>query len=292
MVGLYVGISIGCIFAGILMIIAFVLCVKELYHLFHEESPSRPSNRSNHNTRQDVESRPARNPMSNATYLTEPNARRQPPIVKIITPNETRCIRPICFEVLQRLKLPKEYFEPKYDCCYCPRHYPVNRPKTYKTGGYIYTLPCGWMRFGLKCLEPRDESENFFQTWATSFHGVSTHQLENILHNRFIPLPGDRLLNGEIFSPKFFDPGHCYTSPSIYYTSRLNVCEKYEFRSQSNEYYQVRIVLQCKQKPNTFEITHGRQNLCNIIPANQIKWKSSTRSTIIPYGLLVHIVKQ
>ncbi len=128
MVGPYVGVSIGCIFAGILIIISCILCVKALLHPSEDKTPSRSSNRSNHIVQQQNSYRPSIN-----LNPIEISARPQPPRPIIIPLKETQCIQPICLEFLQGQNLPKEYFEPKYDRCYCSRHYSVNKPKIFNT---------------------------------------------------------------------------------------------------------------------------------------------------------------
>lgn len=260
----YIGIAFGCVFAAVSIIISCYLCIKELYYSSEDKSFS--SRRK----------QPSQNYILTNPQPIVPHYSHQPPIPRIITPNENVCLRSICLEYFRSLNLPEQYFEHQYNRCYCSRDYPRNKPKTHKIGGHAYTIPCGWMRFGLKCSIAHGGNEDFFRIWARSYYGTPQNQLENILRNRFIPFPGDVLLNNEVFSSRFHDPNHCYTSPSIYYTSSLQVCEKRNFISQSNETYQVQVILQCKQKPNIFEVMYGRSGLCRIIPHDQIKWKSRT----------------
>ncbi|CAF3866469.1 unnamed protein product [Rotaria sp. Silwood1] len=295
MVSSYIGLAFGCTFSFILMMIACFLCVNK------SRSPSKGQSRNvaKHNAQELDQPKPSMNHVASISHFVEKRKQSveisptpKSPKSHMITRDKTSCLLSVYSDFLQTLNLHEEYFNHNYDRCYCSRHYSMNRPRTSIIGGYKYTIPCGWMRFGLKFYRFSCENEDIFKTWPISFYGTSIDQLEQILCMHFIPFPGDRLLNKEIFAPKFFDQGICYTSPSIYYTSNLKVCQKHVFTSKSNETYEVQVILQCKQKPNTFEVNHGQSGLCNIIPANEIKWKTRTRSTILPYGLLVHMRKQ
>ncbi|CAF2979877.1 unnamed protein product [Rotaria sp. Silwood2] len=305
----YIGLAFGCTFAFALMMIVCFLCVKTLRSSSKGQSQSRSRNVQKYNAREPERPKPSMDFVASISYsverrkpsITYPSSiselveiRRTPksPMSQIIARDESTCLLSVYIEFLKTLNLHAEYFNHKYDRCYCSRHYSNSKPKTYVSGGYKYTIPCGWMRFGLKFNRLPCENEDIFKTWPTSFYGTSIDQLEQILCMHFVPFPGDRLLNQEIFSPKFFDQGICYTSPSIHYTSNLKVCQKHIFISKSNKIYEVQVILQCKQKPNTFEVNHGQSGLCNIISANEIKWKTRTRSTILPYGLLIHMIKQ
>lgn len=200
----------------------------------------------------------------------------------------TNCPRTICDEYIRNLNLPYAYFNPSHDECYCHNHYADTRPKRQKVGGHNYTVPCGWMLFALKIDAAFTRGKLIFQKWATSYYGVSEDKLEPILRNRLIPLPDDRLSDEKIFSAFIPDDNdHCCTSPSINYISERYRDLKTRFRSQDGNSYEMQIILQCKQQPDTFEKKKGEANWCQIMSRNEIRWESKRRSTIVPCGIMV-----
>ena len=194
----------------------------------------------------------------------------------------------ICDEYIKHLNLPYPYFKSSHNECYCPIDYLDTRPKIEKVGGYKYTVPCGWVLFALKIDSALTRGQSIFQKWATSYYGVSEDSIEPILRNRFIPLPGDRLPDGKIFSACIPDDNdHCCTSPSIYYSSEWHRHLKTRFPSADGNSYEIQIILQCKQKPDTFERKKGESNWCKTLSRNEILWKSKRRSTIVPCAIMV-----
>ncbi|CAF1509456.1 unnamed protein product [Rotaria sordida] len=201
------------------------------------------------------------------------------------------CAENICKQYSKSLQLNKNYFNFKYNKCYCSECYDANEPDSYRVANSIYTVPRGWTRFGLQVDEKFVESRNMFRNWCTTFYGTSKNKLESVLHNRFIPFPGDRFLSGEIFSTHLPDKHHVYTSPSIHYASLKHVCPTGTTKL-NNEWYDVQIILECKQNPEGIIKQQGcRRNVCPIISDNEIEWKTDQRSSIIPYGLLIRAKK-
>ena len=98
-------------------------------------------------------------------------------------------------------------------------------------------------------------------------------------------------------------PGHIkdkyeiYTSPTIAYSSLPCYCPKQSFQSKiTNERYNARIVLQCRQKPGTYQVqgeTVGaeEERICPIIPNNQVEILTTIRAAVVPYGILIHLAK-
>ena len=88
---------------------------------------------------------------------------------------------------------------------------------------------------------------------------------------------------------------HIYTSPSIRYASLDVYSPMNSFKSpKTGKRYRVQIVLQCKQKPGTFEtqretVGWGTKRICNIIPNERIEHYTNRRSTVVPYRLLIHL---
>ncbi|CAF3445288.1 unnamed protein product, partial [Rotaria sp. Silwood2] len=185
----------------------------------------------------------------------------------------------------------KAYFNFNYNKCFCFHCYSRTKIDYFTVANSNYTVPRGWTRFGLQIDQTFAESKQIFKKWCTSFYGTSKYKLESIINNRFIPFPGDRLLSGEIFATHLSDKQHVYTSPSINYASLTHVCP-IDTTKINNEWYDVQIVLECKQNPQKIVKQQGyRRNVCRIISDNEIEWKTDQRSSIIPYGLLIRARK-
>jgi hypothetical protein len=205
---------------------------------------------------------------------------------------EVKCLLPICQEYFQSLHL-NHYFQREYDC-YCRKCRPNNSQKARKRGGYNSTIPYGWVRFRIETDPAHSKQKKIFQHWATSYYGTCEEKIEQILRNRFIPLPGDPLADGTIFSDHSGYDRQWLTSPSINYASDLRFSPIKTFRLPNGRdgIYDVQVVLQCKQRPQTFVVQPGRPDLCNVIPTNEIEWESNQRSTLVPIGLMVRMNKK
>ncbi|CAF1127922.1 unnamed protein product [Adineta steineri] len=201
------------------------------------------------------------------------------------------CSQNICKQYSINLKMNKAYFNFRYNKCFCSQCYPITKADYFTVAGSIYTVPRHWTRFGLQIDQTFAESKQIFKQWYTTFYGTSKDKLESIINNRFVPMPGDHLLSNEIFTTHLSDKHHVYTSPSIKYACLKHVCP-IDILNIHSEWYDVQIVLECKQNPEGIVKQHGyRQNVCNIIPDNEIEWKTDRRASIIPYGLLIHVQK-
>jgi hypothetical protein len=200
---------------------------------------------------------------------------------------EATCLLPISLEYLRSLKLDL-YFNKQSDC-FCMKCRPDRRQKTYERGGYPYTVPYGWVQFHIKTERVHIQDKKIFQRWATSYYGTWEKKLEQILRNRFIPFPGDALLDRTTFSDHSRDGQHCFTSPSINYTGNWQRSPANPFTLSNGNDYNVQMILRCKQKPGTFIIQEGATGLCDIISHKVIEWKSKQRATIIPIGLMIKI---
>ncbi|CAF3412497.1 unnamed protein product [Rotaria sp. Silwood1] len=206
--------------------------------------------------------------------------------------DEVICMLSVCQEYFKSLKL-DAYFQQKYDC-YCKQHYSDNNPNTVRRGGYEYTIPREWVRVRIQTDRVQSQQKKIFQSWTTSYYGMCEKKLEQILRNRFIPLPGDLLNDGNVFSDDSGYEQQWLTSPSINYASdsQYSPIKTFKLPGLRREIYNVQVVLQCKQKPGTFTVQPGRPRLCDIIPANVIEWTSNQRSTLIPYGLMIRMFKK
>ncbi|CAF4635875.1 unnamed protein product [Rotaria sp. Silwood1] len=130
-----------------------------------------------------------------------------------------QCPKKICFQYLKILHLNKKYFNTRHDRCYCSKCYGPSKPKGYPVGKPKFTVPIGWVSFGIQVDKAFVSNNQIFKKWYTTFYGTSKDKLDDIIHNRFIPFPGDDLLSGKKFVLNLSDQHHIYTSPSINYAS-------------------------------------------------------------------------
>jgi len=100
----------------------------------------------------------------------------------------------------------------------------------------------------------------------------------------------------KIYSSSFeFSENAFFTSPTIRYAAQNHYSTPMEFKSQIDKnLYSAQIVLRCRQMPNTFviqgETLNNRQSdFCDIIPDEQIEWKTDQRGTVIFDGLCVRL---
>ena len=191
------------------------------------------------------------------------------------------CARSLCEAYLKTLKLPDGYFERKYDKCFCKA---CHKP----SGG---TTRCGkgckqlhdWVRFGLKIHQAHQKQWNISKTWTTSYYGTSANLLLPILTNRFILFDGDRLDDGSTFDSGHPKSGHCVTFPSLVHASERKFSPRVRYRGTDGKNYDVQVVLQCKQKPDTFSVEGNASSF------HSIEWRTGTRSCLTPSGILLKL---
>ena len=160
-----------------------------------------------------------------------------------------------CKEYVKQLAWSLSFFNKKHDRCYCQRCYSDSLPNTLRVAEAEYVVPRGWAGFGLGVDPFRDD--NLWNTWIVVYHGTTPIAAQSILTHRQFLLPGDHLLDGSKLAIR---PGHIpgkvhiYTSPSIRYASLEVYSPIRSFQSpKTGKHYKAQIVLQCKQKPGTFE---------------------------------------
>ncbi|CAF3322803.1 unnamed protein product, partial [Rotaria sp. Silwood2] len=130
-----------------------------------------------------------------------------------------QCPRRVCLQYLKSLHLNRQYFNRRYNKCYCPIHYESSGPNILTVAGSDFTVPIGWSLFAIHVDKGFATNNKIFRNWYTTFYGTSHDKLDDIIHNRFIPFPGDDLLSGKKFVVNLPDQRHIYTSPSINYAS-------------------------------------------------------------------------
>lgn len=200
-----------------------------------------------------------------------------------------RCQRQVCLAYLKKLNLNPAYFDPKYDKCFCSVCHPTSSNPVWFAAGAIYVAPLKWTRFGLRLDQTFVDENEIFKTWHTTYYATSKGKLSGIIDNRFIPFSGDILLKGEVFETKVLNPLFVYTSPSIDYASLQHTCPVDLFEID-NVWYNVKVMLQCKQNPKGSQKGRGtRKPECTLIPHDEIDWKTDLRSSVVPFGLLIYI---
>jgi hypothetical protein len=78
----------------------------------------------------------------------------------------------LCREYVWSLNWPREYFNRRYDRCYCLQCHPASGRDTYQTAGETYVIPRGWARFGLSVDSVKADRENLWKTWIVTYHGT------------------------------------------------------------------------------------------------------------------------
>jgi len=203
-----------------------------------------------------------------------------------------------CRAFLDSLNLNEEYFEAYYDRCYCRScAAAAGVPEVLETDrahGCPYEVPIGWCGFGLK-VKPTAAAEKVFEKWAVSFHGCPSDVISSILRQGELLIPGDKMIDGTKLANRLTGGSSnrigLYTSPSIKY-SELDIYTKPRQWSGSS----VRTVIQCRQKPGTFEIKDetigwtsrfGAARFSEHFSNARIERFTKARGSIIPYRVLV-----
>eukprot|EP01045_Picozoa_sp_COSAG04_P029506 COSAG04_NODE_4867_length_1853_cov_1.258837_1_plen_305_part_01 len=215
-------------------------------------------------------------------------------------------VQDIARRYLESIGLHGAYFDSKYDRCYCEDCW--KGPDTIAEDGPTpYVVPRGWVRFGLVVHPGRAEAHNIFDKWSVSFHGVKDlDTLRSILDCGQLMKSGDVLLDGSVLrSAKCArrQEKQFYTSPTVRYAGLKIYAEPQPVDGQTS----ASIVLQCRQRPGSFE-TQGetlafdceRQGTsgpwpghlaheCPHVELDDIEWKSKINVAAIPYGLLIRV---
>lgn len=209
----------------------------------------------------------------------------------ILVPDVDPCLRNVCITYLQALRLNIKYFNRKHNKCFCPVHYESSKPNVLTVAGSEFTVPRGWASFAIHVDKGFATNNKIFTDWFTTFYGTSHDKLEDIIHNRFVPFPGDDLLTGKKFILNLSDQHHIYTSPSINQASLKHIAPIHKM-TINNVSYDFQVVLQCKQNP-TFIKKFGsnKSNVCPHISSTTIQWKTDQRSSVVPISLLIRAKK-
>lgn len=202
----------------------------------------------------------------------------------------------IARQFLKKHNLPVNLSNPQYDRCYCKFCYPADLADTYFVGGHTYVVPRGWTRFGVHVDEVIAKHYNIWESWANCYHGTSISSAKSVIEHRQLLLPGEETLDGKTISIR---SGHIagevffFTTPTIKYAELPCYASNYTFTATDKKKYKVKVVLQCKQKPNSItvqpETVRATKPICRFISNDKVEWKTRQRASIMPYGLLVKI---
>ncbi|CAF4247102.1 unnamed protein product, partial [Adineta steineri] len=202
-------------------------------------------------------------------------------------------------EFVESLDWDSVLFDSSHDKCYCNNCYPATWANVTDAGGQKYVIPRGWVRIGLYVDAAIVGVNDIWNKWIVTFHGTSLLAAKSILHNRQFCLPGDKLIDGTLLGIRpghIPDKKHIYTSPTIAYSSLPVYSAKYDFNSSKNYCtYKVQLVLQCRQKPNTYSvqgetIDARTTRLCPFIPNSEVEYFTEIRGSLVAYGLLVKVI--
>ncbi len=204
----------------------------------------------------------------------------------------------IANEFLKKHEWPIKLTDARYNRCFCKVCYTADMRDTYIVGGKTYVVPRGYTRIGLRIDEAFADHHNVWSDWMNCFHGTSVTSAKSIVEHRMLLLPGEETMGGkEIAIRKGHIPGEVFffTTPTVKYASLPVYASRYEFLSPSDKnYYNITVVLQCKQKPDSFVVQRetvgaGSKQICSFIKNDSVEWKSKQRASIIPYGMLLQI---
>ncbi|CAF0748291.1 unnamed protein product [Adineta steineri] len=202
-------------------------------------------------------------------------------------------------EFVESLDWDSVLFDSSHDKCYCNNCYPATWANVTDAGGQKYVIPRGWVRIGLYVDAATVGVNDIWNKWIVTFHGTSLVAAKSIIHNGQFWLPEDELIGWSLLR---IGPGyisgkkHIYTSPTIAYSSLPLYSPKYDFNSLNDNFdYKAQIVLQCRQKPNTYSvqgetIDARTTRICPFIPNSEIEYFTEIRGSLVAYGLLVKLI--
>ena len=201
----------------------------------------------------------------------------------------------LAHEFVLTLKWDENFFDSSFNRCYCPRCYKEKWHDVIDAGEGKYVIPRGWVRLGLRIDSVIAKTQEIWNKWIVTFHGTTKIAAQSILGHRQFCWPGDTLIDGtKLRIRQGHIPGqnHLYTSPTIAYSSSLAYSPVYDFQSgETDSDYQAQIVLQCRQKPKSFDIgpeTIGaEEEICPHVSNSEIEYFTDRRGSLVAYGLLV-----
>ncbi|UJR29235.1 hypothetical protein I4U23_010449 [Adineta vaga] len=263
------GLSGGQIAGIVSGVIGFFIVFALIYYCYRRQKRHKPSSSS---------------PVTPPAKPSQPNPIVSPPSEPPIAHTILQCRQPLCEEYLKRFKIPDAFFNKKYDKCFCRKcHSPSDKKGT--CGHWCNELH-RWTRFGLSINDAHAKQWKIFRDWKTSYYGTTSDRLFAIIRNRFVPLDNDQLADGKLFISGHADKTHCNTSPSLMCASQPKFSAPSRFRAPDGNNYNVQVVLQCKQNPDTII---GDKSAAS--STRGIVWKTQARCTVVPYALFIRLQK-
>ena len=201
-------------------------------------------------------------------------------------------------EFVDQLNWLKSMFDTSNDRCYCSECYSSTSKDVIKAGDGFYVIPRDFTRFGLVVDPVFSKAHDIFSKWIVTFHGTTKVAAQSVITNRQFCLPGDRLIDGSILGIReghIPDQRFIYTSPTIAYSSTGVYSPFYPFKSSiDNQMHKAQIVLQCRQKPNSYKVQGetiglGHKRLCKHITNDKMEYFTDIRASIVAYGLLIRV---
>ncbi|CAF1285760.1 unnamed protein product [Didymodactylos carnosus] len=207
-------------------------------------------------------------------------------------------LRNIAHDFLETLHLDKSFLDPFADRCFCAACEPQ---RIWTRSGEKYALPIGYYRYGIAIRRDFDDKRVNIENWPVAYHGTKVNCVVSIIRHRRIMFPGDILDDGtklvqrlgQIHARAVAPEGGSviYISPTIRYSQHEIYAPSIPFKS-----YYVKLVLQCRVKPNSFgkfpeTLAAGSTEFDPEFKNNEIEWVTADRQAVVPYGLLIGVSK-
>ena len=211
-------------------------------------------------------------------------------------------LRTVAKAYLEKCGLNHAYFDPFSDRCFCQACEPK---RIWERCGEKYALPIVYYRFGLLLRREYAERRIDVQNCPVGYHGTPKRNLDSILRRRRIMFPGDSLDHGTVL-PVWLGQCHALGSPVIYFSPTILYSqhdvytppEHFEYGSHPHsESYTIKTVLQCRVKPESFRkcretLRFGSNIVDEAFSNEEVEWVVSDKTAVVPYGLLVGVVRQ
>eukprot|EP01084_Bolivina_argentea_P071652 130210_1 len=223
----------------------------------------------------------------------------------------------LSYEIIQKyLNVPSEFMNPVHDKCFCSKCHTVeDEPSVLLRGNppQKYSLPLGWVRFGLRIDGGKCKMNNVFDDWNIAFHGTSRETAEQIFKSGLNLLkPGDYTIDGlkllisdghirdciwrrnfYLNQNEWFDPNQIFVTPSIIYAANEIYAQPFYC---FNDTLKVQCVFQLMIRPNCYGIgqetinaTKQRHHIDDAFNNNELEWYTKENVGIVVHALLVKI---
>nr|XP_006820344.1 PREDICTED: neuralized-like protein 4-like [Saccoglossus kowalevskii] len=214
----------------------------------------------------------------------------------------------LCKRYLDTLKIPKEFFNPKFDLCYCNKCHTSRGDALYYVRGepgMVYGIPITWCRFALNVHQSRVDALQVFDKWHIAYHGTQAQTVSDILKTGELLIAGDvgyggkQIKEGEGhyhdgWKPHKFDTKNIFLSPTIRYAGLEAYSKPFRYRDRkTGKTYTAKASFQVCIRPHSYRV--GKQTVGATfvfdpkINNNECEWYTKERGAIILYGLLINV---